>query len=140
MEKQLSTQTSVERPTSVTVAVAFGWLAVILDVISAVALILLANNSDVLNTLDVSAGTARVTGIVVLVIALVLALVVLALSRGSNVARILVGLVMLLRIAAAVYLIIAFGTHNLGEALMSMAVAIAVIALLFNDKANAYFR
>ena len=33
----------------------------------------------------------------------------------------------------------AFGTHQLAEAILSAAIAITAIVLLWNDKANAFF-
>jgi hypothetical protein len=128
-----------ERPTSVTVAVAIGWISVILDVVGGVTLLVLAGNGDVTSALGTDETTARTIGIVLLVTAAILALVVYLLGKGSNLARMLVTIVMLLRIGFAVWAIVAFGTHQLAEAIVSMATAVAAIVLLWNDKANTFF-
>ncbi len=127
------------RPTSVTVAIAVGWISVLLDAVGGVALIVLAGNADVTSALGADESTARTIGIVGLVLAAILALVVYLLSQGSTIARMLVTIVMLVRIGFAVWAIVAFGTHQLTEAIVSMAVAVTAIVLLWNDKANAFF-
>ncbi len=127
------------RPTSVTVAIAVGWISVLLDAVGGVALIVLAGNADVTSALGADESTARTMGIVGLVLAAILALVVYLLSQGSTIARMLVTIVMLVRIGFAVWAIVAFGTHQLTEAIVSMAVAVTAIVLLWNDKANAFF-
>ena len=130
---------SAPRPTSVSVAVAIGWIAVILDVVAGVTLLVLAGNGDVTSALGTDESTARTIGIVSLVIAAILAVVVYLLGKGSNVSRMLVTIVMLLRIGFAIWAIVAFGTHQLTEAIVSMAVAVTAIVLLWNDKANTFF-
>ena len=127
------------RPTSVTVAIAIGWIAVILDAVAGMTLLVLAGDPDVTAALGSDESTARTVGIVSLVIAVILAIVVYLLGQGSTVARMLVTIVMLLRIGFAVWAIVAFGTHQLTEAILSMAVAVTAIALLWNDKANTFF-
>ena len=127
------------RPTSVTVAVAIGWISVVLDLVAGIALLVLAGNDDVTAALSTDASTARTIGIVSLVMAAILAVVVYLLGQGSNIARMLVTIVMLVRIGLAVWALVAFGTHQLTEALISIAIAVTAIALLWNDKANAFF-
>jgi len=127
------------RPTSVTVATSIGWIAVILDVVGGVTLFVLAGNAEVTGALGVDDTTVRTIAIVSLLIAALLALVVYLLGRGSSVARMLVTIVMLLRIGFATWVIIALGTHQLTEAIVSIAVAVTAIALLWNDKANDFF-
>ena len=127
------------RPTSVTIAIVVGWIGVVLDAVAGVALLVLAGNADVTSALGADEATARTIGITSLVIAAVLALVVYLLGQGSTIARMRVTIVMLLRIGFAVWAIVAFGTHQLTEAILSRAVAVTAIVLLWNDKANAFF-
>lgn len=127
------------RPTSVTVAVAIGWISVIIDVVAGVALLVLAGNDDVTSALGTDAATARTIGIVTLVMAAILALVVYMLGQGSNIARMLVTIVMLVRIGVSIWALFAFGTHQLAEAIIAIAIAVTAIALLWNDKANTFF-
>ncbi len=132
-------QTAVERPTSVTVAIAIGWISVLMDVLAGVALILLAGNADVTTALGADESLVRTQGIVFLVVAAILAIVVYLLGQGSSISRMLVTIVMVIRIGFAIWAMIAFGTHQMTEAIVSAAIAITAIALLWNDKASAYF-
>ncbi len=127
------------RPTSVTVAIAIGWISVAIDVVAGVALLVLAGDDDVVSALGIDNGTARTVAITTLVVAAILALVVYLLGKGSNISRMLVTIVMFLRIGLAAWAIVAFGTHQLAEAIIAIAIAVTAIALLWNDKANAFF-
>lgn len=127
------------RPTSVTIAVVIGWISVVLDVLGGGALLLLAGSEDVTTALGTDATTARTIGITSLVMAAVLALVVYLLGKGSSVARMLVTIVMVLRIGVAIWALVAFGTHHLTEALLSIVIAGTALALLWNGKANTFF-
>lgn len=127
------------RPTSVTVAIAVGWIAVVLDLVGGIALVLLANDENVTSALGVEGTTARTWGIVSIVIAVVLALVVYLLGKGSNVARMLVTIVMLLRIGFGAYVLVVFGSHQFAEAVVTIALAVTAIALLWNSKASDFF-
>ena len=132
-------QTAVERPTSVTVAIVIGWISVLMDVLAGVGLLLLAGNADVTTALDADEGLVRTQGIVALVVAAILAIVVYLLSQGSTISRMLVTIVMVVRIGFAIWAMFAFGTHQLAEAIVSAAIGITAIVLLWNDKANAFF-
>ena len=127
------------RPTSVTIAVAIGWISVIIDAVAGIALLVLAGSDDVTAALGTDASTARTIGIVSLVMAAILALVVYLLGQGSNIARMLVTIVMLVRIGVSIWALVAFGTHQLAEAIIAIAIAITALALLWNDKANTFF-
>ena len=130
---------SAPRPTSVTVAVAVGWISVLLDALIGITLLVLAGNGDVTSALGTDETTARTMGIASLVVAAILALVVYLLGQGSTIARMLVTIVMLIRIGFAVWAMIAFGTHQLAEAILSATIAVTAIVLLWNDKASAFF-
>ena len=127
------------RPTSVTIAVAIGWISVVIDAVAGIALLVLAGSDDVTAALGTDASTARTIGIVSLVMAAILALVVYLLGQGSNIARMLVTIVMLVRIGVSIWALFAFGTHQLAEAIIAIAIAITALALLWNEKANAFF-
>jgi hypothetical protein len=137
----MSTQAlpATSRPTSVTVAVVVGWISVALDLLAGVALLALAGDTDVTSALGTDESTARTIGIVSLVVGAILAVVVYLLGKGSNVARILVTIVMLARIGLGIWAIVALGTHQLAESLITIAIAFLAIGLLWNVKANDFF-
>ena len=57
-----------ERPTSVTVALAIGWISVALGVVEGIALLVLAGDETVTAALGVEEGVARTVAIIVLVV------------------------------------------------------------------------
>lgn len=127
------------RPTSVSIAVAIGWVSVVLDLISGVSLYLLAGNADLQNALGTDAATTRTSAIGTLIGGIVLAVVVALLSKGSSISRALVSVVMLLRIGLAAWTLFAFGSHHLTEALLTIVVGAFALGLLWNRKANDFF-
>lgn len=111
----------------VTLVIAFGWLSVFLDLVAGVGLLLLANNPDALPGLGIAPGTATAAAIGSFIGASVLAFVVFRLGRGGRIARILVTVVFLARLAFAAWILVAAGSHNLGESLLSIAVALTAL-------------
>ena len=135
-----SSATSVEaRPTSVTVAVVLGWISVVADVAAGIALIALAGNDSVLSVLEIGSDDARTYGIVSLAFAVLVAVAVYLLGKGSNISRMLVSIVMALRVGFGIWAIIALGSHHLAEAIITIAIAVVVLALLWNESANRFF-
>ena len=135
-----SSATSVEaRPTSVTVTVVLGWISVIADVAVGISLIVLAGNESVLSALEIGSDDARTYGIVSLAFAVLVAVAVYLLGKGSNISRMLVSIVMALRVGFGIWAIIALGSHHLAEAIITIAIAVVVLALLWNESANRFF-
>lgn len=135
----VSSTVTVPRPASVTIVIVLGWVSVLLDVIGGVSLFLLAGDADVLDALGTTAASVQAAALGSLVVAVALAAVLYALGRGSSMARALVSVVMLLRLGLGIWLFVAFGTHHLTEALLSMAIALVTLALLWNPRAGEFF-
>ena len=135
----MSAPLAAPRPTSVTIAIVLGWIGVVADAIGGVALLVLAGNADVLSSLSTDASTARTMGIILLVVAVILAACVYLLGNGSNAVRMLLSVVMILRVAVSVWVIIALGTHNLTEAVVTIVISSVVLWLVWNQKANEFF-
>lgn len=127
------------RPITVTIAVVVGWISVVLDVVAGIGLYLLAGNEELLGSIGASASTATAAAIGVLIGAAILAIVVTLLARGSGMARVLVSGVMVLRMGVAVWTLVAFGSHNLTEALVSIVIASVALWLLWNARASEFF-
>lgn len=128
-----------QRPTSVTVAIVIGWISVLIDLIGGLSLLSFAGNDAVVDALGRDPATMRIMGITTLLAGVVLAVVVFMLGQGSSVARTLVKIVMGLRIALALYGLIALGTAQLAEYLTTIAVAAFALWLLWNHSADRYF-
>lgn len=132
----MSANTSA-RPGSVTAVVVLTWIVAVLTVVSGIALLLLSDN--VLKEAGITKSTAATYGWVEIVLGVVVALVAVGLSRGSNAARILVSIVMVLRVAAAVWIALAVSTSARGTAIAAGVVAVIILALLWTRRANDYF-
>lgn len=127
------------RPTSVTVAVAVGWISAAVDLLGGIALFLLAGDESVSSALGVEVSTVRTMAVVSIAFALTLGLVVYLLGKGSTGARMVVTIVMLLRLGFGVWVLVAAGSHQFAEAGVTIALAAVALALLWNSKANHFF-
>lgn len=130
---------AVPRPTSVSIAVAIGWISVVLDLIGGVSLYLLAGNSDLQDALGTDAATARTSAIGTIIGGVVLAVVISRLAKGGSVSRALVTVVMVVRIGFAVWTVFAVGSHHLTEALLTVVAGTFALGLVWNRKANEFF-
>lgn len=127
------------RPGSVTAVVFLTWLAAILDLFAGILLVLFAGNEDVQAATDASSSTMTTIGWTTLIIGVLVALVAIRLGDGSSGARTLVTILMLFRVGAAVWAIIAVGTHGITEALFTLVLSGAVLYLLWSGPANDWF-
>ncbi len=127
------------RPASVTFAIAFGWLSVIFDLVSGIALLALSGNESVTSALEMGSGTARAMGVISIVFAVIVGVVIYLLGRGSNTARMLVSIVMSVRIGFAAWVLVQAGTHHMTEAIMTVLLSALTLALLWNERANRFF-
>lgn len=129
----------VQRPGSVTAVVFLTWLAAILDLFAGVLLVLFAGNEDVQAATDASSSTMTTIGWTTLIIGVLVALVAIRLGDGGSGARMLVTILMLIRVGAAVWAIIAVGTHGATEALFTLVLSGAVLYLLWSGPSSDWF-
>lgn len=129
--------TAPARPGSVTTVVVLTWIVAILTIIGGVALLLLSD--DTLSQAGIAKGTATTFGWVEIVLGVVVALVAMGLARGSNGARMLVTILMIVRIVAAVWIAVAVGSSAVWSAVATGILALIILGLLWNAKASAYF-
>jgi hypothetical protein len=136
----MSDASGLGRPTSVTVVLVLGWISVVTDLVAGVSLLLLADNDAVTSALELdSSSTARAVGIVSLIVGGVLAALIYGLGRGSNAIRKLVLVVMAIRIGISVWAILSFSSHNLTESVVTLVTSIAIMYLLVNASARAWY-
>lgn len=131
---------SAQCPTTVTIVVVLTWISAVLDVIAGASLVALAGDNDVLKSLDATSSTATTLGIGFIVLGVVTAFVAWRLGRGGKLARILVSIIAVINLVAGIYSAFALGTHNLAEGATDALIALVTLALLWNNKANQYFR
>jgi hypothetical protein len=133
----MSPASTMPRPFSVTLMVILVWINALLTGIGAIALIVSADNATVLDQFNGDADAARTSGWVLVVVAILLALLAIGLSRGSRLLRMLITIVIVLRLAVDVYLILT--TNADAAAIISIVFNFILLWLLWNTKANAFF-
>jgi len=145
------------RPSQVTIVVVLIWIAFALTVVGAIATILAGTAiaasdpavvAEKLKELDLpeswntTAGPITiVAGVAMLIIALIQAIFAVAISRGSNIARVLLTILLVIRIVGGIVLIVtSAGTASFMFGLfLAVAVDIIILLLLFNHASNEYF-
>jgi hypothetical protein len=128
----------VQRPGSVTLVVVLTWITAILALIGAAILFIVAltvNGADLPATKNVMFAAATVA----LILGLVTAWVAYALAKGSNFARFLVSLVQVLNIANQIWTWIQFGGNYVISAIINIAIAVIILILVWNRRANEFF-
>ena len=146
-----------ERPSQVTIVVILIWIAFALTVVGAIATILVgtgiaasdpARVAEELKNLDLPESWATgigpiiiVAGALMFVVAIIQAIFAVAIARGSNVARILLTILMVIRIVSGiVFIVTSWGTETwMFGIFLSIALDIIVLLLLFNAKSNEFF-
>jgi hypothetical protein len=146
-----------ERPSQVTIVVVLIWIAFALTVVGAIATILVgtgiaasdpARVAEELKNLDLpeswSTGIGPiiiVAGALMFVVAIIQAIFAVAIGRGSNIARILLTILLAIRIVSGiVFIVTSWGTETwMFGVFLSVALDIIVLLLLFNAKSNEFF-
>jgi hypothetical protein len=145
------------RPSQVTIVVILIWIAFALTVVGAIATILAgtaiaasdqASVEQLLKDLDLPASWSTtagpiviVTGALFFIVALIEAIFAIAIGRGSNVARILLTILIIVRIIGGlVFILTSWGTAAfMFGVFLDMGLAIIVLLLLFNSQSNEFF-
>lgn len=131
--------TPSDRPGSVTLVAALTWIAAILDLIAGAALVWLSFNLDTIDS-TLSEADVRWYGVGTLVIGVLTAAVAAGLAMGSQGARVLVILAMVVRLAAAAYALLALGGVISWHGIVGVLISLTVIALLSTRRASDFFR
>ena len=132
------TTPSVKRPGSVTVVVVLTWISAILVLVGAAILFGVAFTVDAPD-LPASRNFVVTIAVTALIIGLITAWVAYGLSKGNNFARFLVTLVQALNIANQIWMWIQFGGNYVISAMINIAIAVIILALVWNRRANEFF-
>jgi len=149
--------TTQARPSQVTIVAVLLWIGFALTLVGAIATIIAGTAiaasdpavvAEKLKELDLpeawntTAGPITiVAGVAILIVALIYAIFAVAISRGSNVARVLLTIVIIVRLIGSLVLIVtSWGTQSfMFGVFLSMAIDIIVLLLMFNHASNEYF-
>ena len=145
------------RPSQVTIVVILIWIAFALTVVGAIATVLAgtaiaasdqASVEQLLKDLDLPKEWSTTAGPIVIVagalffiVALIEAIFAIAIGRGSNIARILLTILLIIRIIGGlVFILTSWGTAAFMFGIfLDMGLAIIVLLLLFNHQSNEFF-
>ena len=145
------------RPSQVTIVAVLLWIGFALTLVGAIAAIIAGTAiaasdpavvADRLKELDLpeswntTAGPITiVAGVAILIIAIIYAIFAVAISRGSNVARILLTILIIIRVLGGiVFIVMSWGTQTwMFGTFLAVALDIIVLLLLFNSKSNEFF-
>jgi hypothetical protein len=128
-----------QRPWTVTTVVVLAAISGIVDIIGGISLWFLSGSDSLADVTEASSGELVAIAVTLIVLGLITLGVAFALGGGSNAMRTLIAALMVIRIVLAGYVLFAYGTHQLGEALITILIAAITLALLYNEKANAFF-
>jgi len=114
------------------------WIVAILTVLGGVLFLVMGDAA--LAEAGISDSTATTYGIVELVLGAVIALVAIGLGNGNNFSRILVSILMVVRLGVAIWAgVVLWGSGGFWSVVIAGLMALLVLALLWNDRANAFF-
>lgn len=145
------------RPSQVTIVVVLLWIGFALTLIGGIATIIAGTAiaasdpavvAEKLKELDLpeawntTAGPITiVAGVAILIVALIYAIFAVAVSRGSNVARVLITILIVIRvIGGIVFIVTSWGTASfMFGVFLSVGLDIIILLLLFNHASNEFF-
>lgn len=128
--------TPAPRPGTVTVVVVLTWLSAIGAILAGILALLLSESA--LAEAEIEKSTATTYGVVELVLGVLIALVAIGLGRGNNFSRALVSGLMAIRVVIGIWAIFVL-PNGLISGIIAIALALIVLFLLWNEKANAFF-
>ena len=128
-----------QRPGSVTAVVFLTWMAALIDIVGGAVLVFFANNEDLLAASGASSAAVTASGWTTIAVGIVVAVVALRLGEGSSGARLLVTALMVLRVAAGIWVFVAAGSHGATESIVTVVLSAAVVYLLWSGTANDWF-
>jgi hypothetical protein len=145
------------RPSQVTIVVILIWIAFALTLVGAIATILagtaiaastqdsveqLLKDLDLPTTWSTTAGPlVIVAGALLFIVAIIEAIFAVTIGRGSNIARILLTILIIIRLVGGlVFILTSWGTQTFTFGVfLDMALAIIVLLLLYNHASNEFF-
>lgn len=127
------------RPGSVTTVIVLTWIVALFSLVAGV--LLLVASEQVIADTGLASGSATTYGWVEIVFGVITALVAIGLGNGNNFSRLLVTALMGLRAALSLWVaFVLWGHAGFWSAVLAGLFAILVLALLWNDRANEFFR
>lgn len=131
--------TAVGRPVGVTVVAVIATIQGVIAVLVGLGLIVERNSSTLLEHIDQGSGAVTTYGVMGIIWGVLALLVAWGLWTGGGWARIFVAILEVLHLAGGVWLLFAWSGHYLWQGIWQIVVALIVLWLLFNPRADEFF-
>jgi hypothetical protein len=136
----MSSAVAPTRPWYLTLIAVLGIIQGIVTLIAGIALVAERNDQDLLDNVDVSSDALLATGIAALIIGAVTILVAAGLLRGSNAARVILGVVELFHLGGGLYVLIAHSGVSRWDGLWAIIWALLILWIIFgSERSEAFF-
>ena len=136
----MSSAIAPRRPWYLTLIGVLGIIQGIVTLIAGIALVVERNDQDLLGNVDVSSDALLATGIAALIIGAVTILVAAGLLRGSNAARVILGVVELFHLGGGLYVLIAHSGVSRWDGLWAIIWALLILWIIFgSERSEAFF-
>jgi hypothetical protein len=135
----MTTTASVPRPVGVTIVSVITFVQGFFAVLGGLALIVERNNNDLIAQVDQTSGRITTYAVAAIVWGAIAFLVALRLWNGADWARIVIGILQVVNIAAGIYLLLAWGGTYLWQGIWQIGIALAVLYFLFDARGSKYF-
>ncbi|MFM8304886.1 MAG: hypothetical protein ACKOA9_11420 [Actinomycetota bacterium] len=126
-------------PGGITFIVVLAYIGFILQVIGGIFAMIDADQRSAQLRSGMTETQLMTTGIVMVVVGVIGILLTGALSRGSNVVRILFGLWVALQVAGGLYAMVSHDGVRRGAGILPLVFGIVILYLLFNQRASDFF-
>lgn len=127
------------RPFSVTLVMVLIWIGAVVSIVGGIILIVEATDPAVLADYGGNPNVVRGIGIFGILIGVIMGFVASGIGRGSQFARFIVTLVMILRIVGDIFIVAQYGTRFVWQIVFAVLWALLILFLLWNSRASRFF-
>jgi len=127
------TSTATRAPFGVRFLSILLYVGAILDIIGGIVLITERNDADLLDAIDATSSDVTTYGVVAIAMGVIVFLIASALRSGANWARLLIGLIAVLRVAALIWVTVGYHRVHWYDSLGPTVIYVLVAGYLFFD-------
>jgi hypothetical protein len=136
----MSTAVAPTRPWYLTLIGVLGVIQGVITVIAGIALAVENDDRDLLRHTDVSSDAILATGIAAVILGAITILVAIGLLRGSNVARLVLGVLELLHLGGGIYVLLAHDGVQRWDGLWVIILSLLILWIIFgSERSQAFF-
>lgn len=137
----MTTPSTRSRPGSVTLVIVLMWISAIIELIAGILIVLASGNVEHLTQYDQTQTVVLVAGIVGIVLGLITIALAMGLARGSNAARVMVTILVVLQILSDTWELAARGHGGFPWlSVLGILFWLLILALLWTSRASDFFR